>query len=168
VVAAFVFATSLLGVTPMRIPNVDTLSALLDRLIVEHIKRFFFAKDGLRDKVHHQDEVLDSIRRRISELLQECICTGQYEFLAEYRTFPGDALVEELEDLIFHNIQIGEADRAKLVELRSSDPRSDTLVLSELLARTALEARARSKIKIDEIFKALLDSQLPHGGDDAL
>ena len=34
----------------MRITNLDTLSAMLDRLVTENIKKFFFEKDGL-DKI---------------------------------------------------------------------------------------------------------------------
>jgi len=59
--------------SPPHISNINTLSALFDRLIVEHIKRAFFDKDGLKAKVDHQDKVISGIRERISELLVECI-----------------------------------------------------------------------------------------------
>ena len=34
--------------------NIDTLSALLDRLISENIKLYFFQKDNLTDNIEHQ------------------------------------------------------------------------------------------------------------------
>ena len=36
------------------ITNIDTLSALLDRLISENIKLYFFEKDNLADNIKHQ------------------------------------------------------------------------------------------------------------------
>ena len=36
------------------ITNIDTLSALLDRMISENIKLYFFKKDGVVDNIKHQ------------------------------------------------------------------------------------------------------------------
>lgn len=141
----------------MRIANVDTLSALLDRLIVEHIKRFFFAKDGLREKVRLQDQSIAGIRERISDLFRDSMRTGRYEFLPEQRSFVTEALTMELEELILHNIETGEADRAKLAELESGNPRFDRVVLQELQARKAVEARAANKNNIDQILQSMVD-----------
>ena len=35
----------------MRVTNIDTLSALLDRLVTENIKLYFFKKENLIDKM---------------------------------------------------------------------------------------------------------------------
>ena len=140
----------------MHITNVDTLSALIDRLIVEHIKRFFFLKEGRADSVRHQDRVINEIRQRTSELLAECLSRGNYEFLKEQRTFPAESFIEELEGLIRHNIECGEADRAKLAELRTGAPAAARIVENELRARKATEGRAKGKNDLDELFKGLV------------
>jgi hypothetical protein len=152
--------------SPTRISNIDTLSALFDRLIVEQIKRFHFEKDGLKDKVNHQDEVISSIRRRLSQLLSESIREHQYQYIGEHRTFSVEALIEELERLVLHSIRIGEADRAKFTELASRNPRLDMLVLNELLARIANERRAESKNQIDELFRTLVQDETVDNGND--
>ena len=51
--------------------NIDTLSALIDRLISENIKLFFFKKDDLTDNVEHQKEVITEIKTRLSQLLND-------------------------------------------------------------------------------------------------
>ena len=40
------------------ITNIDTLSALLDRLISENIKLHFFKKDGIDENIKHQKRVI--------------------------------------------------------------------------------------------------------------
>ena len=40
----------------MYITNIDTLSALLDRLISENIKLYFFKKDNLIENIDHQEQ----------------------------------------------------------------------------------------------------------------
>ena len=37
------------------ITNIDTLSALLDRLISENIKLYFFKKDDIDENIEHQE-----------------------------------------------------------------------------------------------------------------
>ena len=40
------------------ITNIDTISALLDRLITENIKLYFFNKDNLTENIAHQQTVI--------------------------------------------------------------------------------------------------------------
>ena len=46
----------------MRITNIDTLSAYLDRLVTENIKLYFFNKDGLIEKANHQKKIIEEIK----------------------------------------------------------------------------------------------------------
>ena len=43
------------------ITNIDTLSSLLDRLISENIKLYFFKKEKLSENITHQEEVIKEI-----------------------------------------------------------------------------------------------------------
>ena len=49
----------------MRITNIDTLSALFDRLISENIKLYFFKKDNLKENVNHQEMVISEVKEKL-------------------------------------------------------------------------------------------------------
>jgi t-SNARE complex subunit (syntaxin) len=115
------------------ITNIDTLSALLDRLISENIKLHFFRKDGIVDNIEHQEKVISEIKHRISQLLTDVYENKKYDYISELRTYKPDDIVETLEELIHNDITTGEGDRANLKE--------------------ANENRAVSKNKLDEQFK---------------
>ena len=90
----------------MRITNIDTLSAYLDRLITENIKLYFFKKDGLTEKANHQLIVISEIKTKISELIREVVTNGSYEYIEEYRTFNEGSIIEELDELIQNDINM--------------------------------------------------------------
>ena len=143
----------------MRVTNIDTLSAYLDRLITENIKLYFFNKDNLTDKVAHQKIVIEEIKIKISELFLETIERNSYNYIEEYRTFNESAIVEELEELIQNDINIGEADRARLAETTKEIPNLDRMIVNEKRLRKANEGRARNKNNIDKLFKSQFDSE---------
>lgn len=87
----------------MRIPNVDTLADLIDRLIVEVNKLAYF-ENRKRDEhgkpapdaalIAHLDnlsrdccEYRSLLKSRINELLGEIVSSGEYRTLREVRTF---------------------------------------------------------------------------------
>jgi hypothetical protein len=128
-----------------RITNIDTLSALLDRLVTENIKRFFFDKDGLAEKVQHQDIVISEIKKRLIELFLEVYDNREYNYISENRTFTSSNIVENIEELITNDIHIGESDRARL----------RIAMLEEKRLRKSNEGRSKNKNIIDEKFKEL-------------
>lgn len=137
----------------MRITNVDTLSSLIDRLITENIKLYFFKKEGDLDKSEYQKIVIGKLKERLNELFEECFSKNKYEYLEEKRTFDENSIVEKLEELIINDINIGEADRSRLKEVQSTDPNLEKLVTNEKRLRRANEGRAKNKNEIDEKFK---------------
>ena len=143
----------------MRVTNIDTLSAYLDRLITENIKLYFFNKDNLTDKVAHKKIVIEEIKIKISELFLETIERNSYNYIEEHRTFNESAIVEELEELIQNDINIGEADRARLAETTKEIPNLDRMIVNEKRLRKANEGRARNKNNIDKLFKSQFDSE---------
>ena len=128
-----------------RVTNIDTLSALLDRLVTENIKRFFFDKDGLAEKVQHQDIVISEIKKRLIELFLEVYDNHEYNYISENRTFTSSNIVENIEELITNDIHIGESDRARL----------RIAMLEEKRLRKSNEGRSKNKNIIDEKFKEL-------------
>jgi hypothetical protein len=117
----------------------------LDRLVTENIKRFFFDKDGLAEKVQHQDIVISEIKKRLIELFLEVYDSREYNYISENRTFISSNIVENIEELITNDIHIGESDRARL----------RIAMLEEKRLRKSNEGRSKNKNIIDEKFKEL-------------
>jgi hypothetical protein len=141
----------------MRITNIDTLSNYFDRLITENIKLYFFTKEKEIEKIEHQQKVISEIKFRLAELFAETIKQGKYEYISEHRTFNESAIIEELEDLIRNDINIGEADRARLDEAKKEFPNIERLVVNEKRLRKANEGRARNKNNIDIKYKNTIE-----------
>ena len=137
------------GYKKMRVTNIDTLSALFDRLITENIKKYFFNKDGKLEETKHQEIVISEVKNKITELFTEVFESGEYPYLSEKRTFDENAIVEELEELIFNDINIGEADRERLLQVNSDNPNIEKLIVNEKRLRKSNEGRARNKNNID-------------------
>ena len=139
------------------ITNIDTLSALLDRLISENIKLYFFRKDGVVDNIKHQEELIEKIKYRIVNLLSEVYSVGEYEYVSELRTYKPEDIVETIEELIKNDITTGEGDRANLKEATSDNPSIGHFTKNHKLIRKANENRAVAKNKLDEQFKDFID-----------
>ncbi len=141
----------------LHITNIDTLSALLDRLISENIKLHFFRKDGVDDNIEHQEKVIKEIKYRITKLLLDVYTDNRYNYVSEKRTYKPDDIVETLEELIHNDITTGEGDRANLKEATSEDPSLEHFTRNHKLIRKANENRAVSKNKLDEQFKSFIE-----------
>lgn len=142
------------------ITNIDTLSALLDRLISENIKLYFFRKDGIDENIEHQEKVIFGIKEKLKTFFLE-IYVNQYgyEYISEKRTYKPDDIVETLEELIHNDITTGEGDRANLKEATSDNPSLEHFTRNHKLIRKANENRAVSKNKLDEQFKGFVNEQ---------
>ena len=139
------------------ITNIDTLSALLDRLISENIKLHFFRKEGVVDNIEHQEHVIGEIKYRITKLLLDVYKEKEYNYISEKRTYKPDDIVETLEELIHNDITTGEGDRANLKEATSDDPSLEHFTRNHKLIRKANENRAASKNKLDEQFEGFIE-----------
>ena len=139
------------------ITNIDTLSALLDRLISENIKLYFFKKDSLMYNIKHQEEVISDIRKRLVLLFTDTFESKSYEYVSELRTYKPDDIVETLEELINNDITTGEGDRANLKEATSDNPSLKHFTRNHKLIRKANENRAVSKNKLDEQFEGYIE-----------
>ena len=139
------------------ITNIDTLSALLDRLISENIKLYFFKKDSLMYNVKHQEEVISDIRKRLVLLFTDIFESKSYDYVLELRTYKPDDIVETLEELIHNDITTGEGDRANLKEATSDNPSLEHFTRNHKLIRKANENRAAAKNKLDEQFEGFID-----------
>ena len=139
------------------ITNIDTLSALLDRLISENIKLHFFRKENVIDNIEHQESLIEEIKYRITKLLLDIYKEKEYNYISEKRTYKSDDIVETLEELIHNDITTGEGDRANLKEATSDDPSLKHFTRNHKLIRKANENRATAKNKLDEQFKDFIE-----------
>ena len=141
----------------MYITNIDTLSALIDRLISENIKLYFFKKDKLTKSIKHQELVIKEIKMRLNSFLTSTIGSEKYEYVSEKRTYKPNDIVETIEELIYNDINTGEGDRDNLTEALSDNPLAENFQKNHKRLRKANETRALNKNKIDEQFKNLVE-----------
>ena len=145
-----------------KITNIDTLSALLDRLVSENIKLYFFNKDGILNDIDHQKKVILEIKDKIKELLLEVYDNKKYDYISEKRTYTADMTIESIEQLIKSDIYTGEGDRTNLAELKKENPDINSFRKNHRILRSANELRAVSKNELDKQFKNLVETHLPH------
>ena len=136
------------------ITNVDTVSALIDRLICENIKLYFFDKDNKIELVKHQQEIIDEIKNKLSITLGQCLDIHDYLHIEERRTFDINDVIDEIEKLTDYNINIGEHDRMALNGAKSNNV--DDMKRGIFTFRYYNELRSRSKILIDQVFRKIL------------
>lgn len=139
----------------MRVTNIDSLSAYIDRLICERIKHFFFEKDGKNDLVEHQELIIEEIKLKLNQLFIESFSEDEYEYLGEKRTFQVNALIEEIDSLVVNDGNIGHGDRTRLEEIKKGKPNLEIIIENEKLTRTSNEMRAKNKNNIDNYFADL-------------
>jgi len=139
------------------ITNIDTLSSLLDRLVSENIKLYFFTKDGPKENINHQEEVLAEIKSKIKKLLLDTYSNEKYNYISEKRTYSADMTLDALEQLIKSDIYTGEGDRANLEELKKNNPDVFKFQKNHKILRSANELRAVSKNDIDLHFKNFIE-----------
>jgi len=141
------------------ITNINTLSVLFDRLIVENIKLYFFTKDNLIENILHQNQIIKEIKNKINELLINTYESKDYDFIEEKRTYKYNAIVETVEQLIKSNIITGQADKQNLTEALSDNPSIDNFKLNHKILRKSNETRAMCKNEIDRQYKELLENE---------
>ena len=62
-------------------------------------------------------------------------------------------MFNEAENILQNDINIGEADRARLEETTKETPNLDRMIVNEKRLRKANEGRAKNKNNIDMLFK---------------
>jgi hypothetical protein len=141
------------------ITNIDTLSAMLDRLISENIKLYFFKKENLIENISHQEIVIIEIKERIKNLLLDVYSSKKYNYISEKRTYKADMTLDSLEQLIKSDIYTGEGDRDNLSELKKLNPNIDLMKKNHKVLRSANELRAVSKNELDSHFKDFVEDE---------
>ena len=131
----------------MKITNINTVSALIDRLITERIKQYFFLSEGDVRAAKTQGEIAEAIVSEIKDTLSEAINNKKYEFVAEQRTYKKKIsnLVDSISDLTIMNLNVGRV-----------DSNLATIVNNIKLGRLSLEKRSKLKNNIDNLLKGII------------
>lgn len=139
------------------ITNINTFSALLDRLITEKIKEYFFIKNNKSNLVKKQRIIISSINKEIIETFILIKKYKGYKYLKENRTFNYNAalLVKLFSKLTHEDLNIGTADNELAESIKGKNKKKIVLKLKK--SRNSLENRAVIKNQIDlslaKIFK---------------
>jgi hypothetical protein len=121
----------------MKITNINTLSALIDRLITEKIKQYFFLMEDDVTAANTQGEIADAINKEIKN----------YNFNSEQRTYKKKVsnLVDSISDLTIMNLNVGKADHNLA-----------GIINNLKLSRLSLEKRSKLKNNIDNLLKEII------------
>ncbi len=158
----------------MRVHNVDSLSAFIDRLIVERIKYSSF-EDSARqsageagsetfiesEEMKHQIRTIDSIKEKLNDLFTEVYENRSYDYIGEQRTTKG-TLVDMIEELIVNNLDNRGSERYRIKTLENGQLDKDALLdalKTDLWLRLAVESRAHNKNSIDSNLKELVENK---------
>lgn len=139
------------------ITNINTFSALLDRLITEKIKEYFFIKNNKSNLVKKQRIIISSINKEIIDTFILIKKYKGYKYLKENRTFNYNAalLVKLFSKLTHEDLNIGTADNELAESIKGKNKKKIVLKLKK--SRNSLENRAVIKNQIDlslaKIFK---------------
>lgn len=79
------------------IPNYNSFSTIMDRIIIEQVKKTIFEhrleeceapeRRGLQDKIHTQIRILKHLRREFVDFNLRAYFDGEYKMIKETRTF---------------------------------------------------------------------------------
>ena len=129
------------------ISNLNTVSALFDRLITEKIKQYFFYLSKEKKKFKAQTQLINSLHYELQKTFTQIIKSKEYKFNKEKRTFDKDVqnFFYSVENLIVMNLNIGK-----------SDNNLSKILKNLKLSRASLERRAKIKNDIDDIVKKII------------
>ena len=140
----------------MRVTNIDTLSAFIDRLISERIKLYHFeTKLDDEKSAEHQRDVVDAIKNKLEQLFIQCMSSDEYEYVDEKRTFGEERiaevkkLIDNMEELTVNDLDVG----AAYYEQQEGNATPQQYMDNELKLSEANEKRSNSKNNIDKAFK---------------
>ena len=86
------------------ISNIDSVSALLDRLITEKIKQYFFFIRKKNKEAIKQSLIIKKITSKLNETLKEIYVSKKYNFIDEIRTFDNNSDISKLSCNIFFQL----------------------------------------------------------------
>jgi len=139
----------------MRITNINTIAALIDRLVSERIKYNVFEMNNKKDNMQHQQKIIDTINQEIILFFEELFNKETYDYLEEFRSTKVE-LLESLEHMIRGALEIGNAETCRKRTIQENQLDLMNTIKNDLWLRSACEYRVNGKNRFDKIIKKLI------------
>jgi len=138
----------------LRISNLNSFSAVIDRLIIENLKMINFMERKKDEKIETQRVIINGLCKELEDIFEE-LRKEQYKSVDENRTynFKSNQLIDDIFKLCISNYIIGKLDRQKI---KSSERGWDAKKIRNyiLQVRDYLEFRSFIKNRIEyEIYR---------------
>jgi len=140
----------------MRITNINTFSALFDRLVSERIKYNVFEMSNKTEEMKHQQEIINHINQEILKFFDELFKKERYDYLEELRSTKVE-LLDSMEQVIRGDLEIVNAETRRKQYITDKQLDLMTTLKNDLWLRTACEYRVRGKNKLDRTIKKLIE-----------
>jgi hypothetical protein len=132
-----------------RMSNVNSFSAIIDRLIIENLKIFQFIENGDLEKADDQNDIISELKNELDIIFDE-IKSNSYDSISEQRTFTtSDNVFLNLFLLSLNNYSISKGDKLKLEEIKKDEIDVEKLKLYIEFVRSNLELRSHSKNNLE-------------------
>ena len=133
-----------------RISNVNSFSAIIDRLIIENLKIIQFVDQNKLKEAELQNSIISELKINLDLIYQELL-ENRYKSIGEQRTYTNDNLFSDLFRLCLNNYCIAKGDKLKIEESNKSIVDIDNLKNYILAVRENLEERSKSKNNLEKI-----------------
>lgn len=133
-----------------RVSNVNSFSAIIDRLIIENFKIIQFVDQNKLNEAEQQNIIINELKIELDLIYQELL-ENRYKSIGEQRTYTNDNLFSDLFRLCLNNYCIAKGDKLKIEESNKPVVNVEHLKNYVLAVRNNLEERSKSKNNLESI-----------------
>jgi len=133
-----------------RISNVNSFSAIIDRLIIENLKVIQFVDQNKLKEAKQQNEIILELKNELTTIYNELL-QNRYTSIEEQRTYTSNELFSDIFRLCLNNYSIAIGDKLKIEESEKEIINIEYLKKYILTVRGNLEERAKSKNNLEKI-----------------
>jgi len=130
--------------------NVNSFSAIIDRLIIENLKIIQFVDQNKLEEAEQQNVIISELKTELNLIYQELL-ENRYKSIGEQRTYTNDNLFSDLFRLCLNNYCIAKGDKLKVEESKKGIVNVDMLKNYINAVRENLEERSKSKNNLEKI-----------------
>ena len=134
----------------MRVSNLNSFSAVIDRLIIESLKLLSFIDRNETDKIQIQKQIVEELKIELDKIYLE-LQTKEYVSTIEQRTYSRNSLFNDMFQLCLNNFCIAKYDKLKIEEANKDIINVDNIKKYIDMVRGNLEERAVAKNNLENI-----------------
>jgi hypothetical protein len=133
-----------------RMSNVNSFSAIIDRLIIENLKIIQFVDQNKLEEAEQQNLIISELKTELDLIYQELL-ENRYTSIGEQRTYTSQNLFSDIFRLCLNNYSIALGDKLKIEESKKDIVNINTLKNYINSVRENLEERSKSKNSLENI-----------------